>query len=249
LTCFGYVYVGWTCSCFASLRDSVRVLRFAEASITPSATTDQARIPLDSKLATRGLSEDRKEVSMSSKQKIQVGLLRGINVAGQKKVPMAELRELATSIGLGDVKTYIQSGNLVFHSGLSESKTAAALESAIAEHFGFEVEVVVCSGVKWLGYAAKSPFPDAEEERPKTLLLGVSKSGPSKDAVETVMGYAVNERAAVLAGALWIDFVDGSGKSKIRPAVLQRALGPSATTRNWRTVQTLGDMVRELKAA
>lgn len=186
---------------------------------------------------------------MSSKEKIHVGLLRGINVAGQKNVPMAELRELAASIGFRDVKTYIQSGNLVFRSALTESTASAALEDAISQHFGFEVETVVCSGAKWLGYAEKSPFPEAEDARPKTLLLGVSKSGPSKDAVETIMRYAVNERAAVLGGALWIDFVDGSGRSKIRPAILQRALGSSATTRNWRTVQKLAAMIRDLKAA
>ncbi len=185
---------------------------------------------------------------MSSKQETQVGLLRGINVAGQKKVPMAELRELATSLGFANVKTYIQSGNIVFRSELSEEEAAQRLEGAISKHFGFEVEAVVCSAAEWLGYAAMSPFPEAEEARPKTLLLGVSKSGPASDAVAIVMDYAVNERAALLKGGLWIDFVDGSGRSKIRPAVLQKALGSSATTRNWRTVQKLADMVRELDA-
>lgn len=184
-----------------------------------------------------------------AKLNVQVGLLRGINVAGQKKVPMSELRELVSGIGFRDVKTYIQSGNLIFRSAHSEKKASAALESAIAEHFGFNVEVVVVPAKKWLNYAKASPFPDAEEERPKTLLLGVSKSGPNKDALETIMGYAVSERAKVSGKALWIDFVNGSGRSKIRPAVLQRALGSSATTRNWRTVQKLAEMIRNLNDA
>ncbi len=177
---------------------------------------------------------------------VKIGLLRGINVAGQKKLPMAKLRELASSIGLSDVKTYIQSGNLVFRSALSEKKASETLEKAITKHFGFEVEVVVISAKEWLAYAKASPFPDAQEERPKTLLLGVSKDGPGKNALEIIMPYAETERVEVKGKALWIDFVNGSGRSKIRPAVLQRALGASATTRNWRTVVKLAEMVREL---
>lgn len=175
-----------------------------------------------------------------------VGLLRGINVGGHNKVPMAELRELGADMGLLDVKTYIQSGNLIFRSTLSEGEAATALEQAISERFGFAVETVVRSGARWLAYAAQNPFPAAQDTRPKTLLLGLSKTGPNTDAVDTVLSYATTERAQLLGDALWIDFVDGSGRSKIRPAVIQRALGSSATTRNWRTVQTLAEMVREL---
>ncbi|MCP4444289.1 MAG: DUF1697 domain-containing protein [Myxococcales bacterium] len=182
---------------------------------------------------------------MGKTLKTQVALLRGINVAGKKKVPMAELREQAAKLGFESVQTYIQSGNLVYRSTLSVAAAQEALEKAIAEHFGFDVEAVVRTGARWLEYARESAFPDAEEARPNTLLLAIAKTSPKADALKTILAYAKNERAQLLGDALWIDYVDGSGRSKIRPAIIQRAMGSSATTRNWRTVQKIAELVRE----
>lgn len=181
---------------------------------------------------------------MGKTTQIMVALLRGINVGGHKKVPMADLRELASGLGFTNVKSYIQSGNLVFGSGRSVSSTIAVLQDGISERFGFDVETVVCTGEQWLRYSSQSPFPDAEKDRPKMLLLAVSNEPPVQSAAEILRRYATSERIDVGAEAVWIDFPNGSGTSKIRPAVLQRALGPSATTRNWLTVQALADTVR-----
>ncbi len=75
----------------------------------------------------------------------RIALLRGINVGGHRKVLMAELRTLCTEeLGLADVATYIQSGNIIFSDDRPErGDTEAAIEAAIAEHFGFEVPVIV----------------------------------------------------------------------------------------------------------
>ncbi len=186
---------------------------------------------------------------MSKGKSTLVALLRGINVAGKKKIPMAELRALAEDEGFASARTYIQSGNLVFRTSLSPAAAQKSLEKAIANHFGFEVEIVVLAGTQWLAYARTSAFPDAEKSRPKTLLLAISKTGPKDGAVDLILGYAVNERAKLLGDAIWIDFVDGSGRSKVTPAVLQKALGKSATTRNWRTVGAIADLVREVDAS
>lgn len=184
---------------------------------------------------------------MSQAKTTQVALLRGINVAGKKKVPMAQLRALAGELGFEGARTYIQSGNLVYRSPHALEGSQKILEKAIAERFGFDVEVTVRDAARWLGYAKGSPFPDAEALRPKTLLMAISKSGPMRDALDIVMSYATNERASTKGDALWIDFVDGSGRSKVTPASLQKALGPSATTRNWHTVLAIADLVRELE--
>mgnify|MGYP002372376888 CR=1 FL=1 len=82
-----------------------------------------------------------------------VALLRGINVGGNRKVPMADLRALGESLGLKSVATYIQSGNLVCVSSLTPEEVEAGLERAIEKHFGFEVPVIVRTGDQWAAYA------------------------------------------------------------------------------------------------
>jgi uncharacterized protein (DUF1697 family) len=173
-----------------------------------------------------------------------VALLRGINVGGNKRVPMAELRTLATELGWQQVETYIQSGNLVFVSSGSSAASEEALEKAIAAHFGFRVEVIVRSAAAWQGYAVGTPFPDAQAARPNRLLLGLSKHPPKPEAAERLRAYAkAGERLQVVGDALWIDFADGIGPSKLSPAVLDRAVGSTVTARNWRTVQTLAQLL------
>lgn len=174
-----------------------------------------------------------------------LALLRGINVGGHKKLPMAELRELALGLGCSRAETYIQSGNLVVRTAHSAGELEVALERAIAGQFGFSVAVVVRSRSEWLRYAAHSPFPQAESERPHLLHLGLAKQALRPGAVEALQRYASHgERFSALHDALWIDYCGGSGKSKVTPAVLDRCAGSSVTTRNWRTVQKLKELMQ-----
>lgn len=173
-----------------------------------------------------------------------VALLRGINVGGNKKVPMAELRALATRLGCKDPQTYIQSGNLVVRTELSPDAFETALEKALKQKFGFTVEVIARSGTQWVQYAKGTPYADAEAARPNMLLLGLSKLPPNKGADRLIEAAGKDaERVLLKRDALWIDFPAGSGKSKITPAVIDRHMGSTVTTRNWRTVQELAKMV------
>jgi uncharacterized protein (DUF1697 family) len=171
-----------------------------------------------------------------------IALLRGINVGGNKLVPMAALRELAGTLGWRDVATFIQSGNVVFTADDSAAAAEAALEATMARRFGFSVEVIARTRAAWLRHAAGTPFPDAEAARPQRLLLGLSKKKPRPDAIEALRRYATaGERIALAADGdgLWIDYNQGIGTSKLTPAVLDRAVGSTVTARNWRTVQKL----------
>lgn len=179
--------------------------------------------------------------------KVQIALLRGINVGGNRLVPMAALREIASGIGWSDVATYIQSGNVVFRAEAVGGAAEAALEAAIGERFGFAVEVIVRGGEQWRRYAKSEAFADAQAARPNLLLLAVSKRRPKADAVEVLRAAAkAGERVEANGDALWIDLASAVGTSKLTPAVLDRAVGSTVTTRNWRTVQTLAGMVGAL---
>ena len=182
-----------------------------------------------------------------SRQRGLVALLRGINVGGNKKLPMAELRDLATGLGYRHVETYIQSGNLLLVTNLAAGAVEAALEEAIESRFGFSVEVIVRTADQWERYAAGSPFADAEADRPNLLLIGLSKRPLTPGAVQTLRDYAkAGERIEALTDAVWIDFGTGIAASKLSPAVLDRTAGSTVTMRNWRTVQRLAAMLRAI---
>jgi uncharacterized protein (DUF1697 family) len=172
-----------------------------------------------------------------------IALLRGINVGGKTSIPMAELRALAEGIGLAEVRTYIQSGNLLFRAepleGLEEK-----LEAAVAKAF-LPVPVIVRSAGQWGRYAASNPFPEAAEAEPNRLMMMLSKRPPEAGAAAALQERARDgERVAIAGGALWIHYPGGSGTSKLSPSLIDRLVGSPATARNWRTVLKIGEMLR-----
>lgn len=181
---------------------------------------------------------------------VLIALLRGINVGGHKKVPMAELRAIAASLGAAHVETYIQSGNLVCASSMTATAFETALATALDAHFGFSVDVIVRTASRWTAYAAGSPFPDAASARPHLLHLAVSKQPPSVDAAAAIQAKGTaGERVAQLSDGLWIDFAGGAGTSKLTPVLLNRLVGSSVTARNWNTVLQLDEMATRVGAA
>lgn len=173
-----------------------------------------------------------------------VALLRGINVGGHQRVPMETLRTLATEAGCTAPRTYIASGNLVFESTLAPATLEAALERAIAKHFGFEVPVVVRTARQWADCARGSPFTRAETERPHLLHLGLSKAPPVAGCIELLNAKATPpEQVALAPGGVWLDYAGGVARSRLTPAVLDKAVGSSVTARNFKTVLQLRSML------
>lgn len=175
-----------------------------------------------------------------------VALLRGINVGGNKRVPMAELRLLCEGLGWADVRTHVQSGNVVFAAGGAAAKLAAGLSRAIEARFGFVVPVLVRSAADWRALATKPGFADAAAERPNLLHVACVAGPVPKEVVAGLAPYCkAGERVAVAAkgAALWIDFPDGVARSKLTPAVLDRVCGAVVTARNWNTVQAIAELL------
>ena len=126
-----------------------------------------------------------------------VALLRGINVGGNRKVPMADLRALVEAGGFGDVASYIQSGNVVFTAAADVAAVTVALEKAIAERFGFAVDVIVRTAEAWRPYAGDGPFPEARRDRPNhTMLCLAARPAGSKSSTPWVRGPLASKAAA-----------------------------------------------------
>jgi len=175
-----------------------------------------------------------------------IALLRGINVGGRTRIPMAELRALCAGLGWEDVRTYIQSGNVVFRAGAAAPALEEALERAVERRFGFPVPVIVRAAAEWPAYVEGNPFPEASGAEPNRVMLALSKAPPREEAVEGLRERAADgERIERVGDALWIHYAQGSGRSKLTPALLDRAAGSPVTTRNWRTVLQLGELARD----
>lgn len=169
-----------------------------------------------------------------------VALLRGINLAGKRKVAMADLVRCFGDGGCEDVKTYINSGNVVFtSSSRSPKKLAAQLEGHIKEATGLVVPVVLRTAKEMRAVIAANPFPDAE---PSKLLVGFLADAPPAAAVDDLDKAVTAREGFVVSGReIYLNLPDGIGRSKA-PQALDRIKVP-VTARNWRTVTKLAEMV------
>lgn len=174
-----------------------------------------------------------------------VSLLRGINVGGHKKILMAELRAVYTALGLDPVRTYIQSGNVVFGGGKGSAATLArTLEKAIKDAFGFDVPVVIRTAADMERVVAGNPFL-AEGADPSTIHVTFLGSAPSASSAAAMASYTVGpDELRVIGLEAYLHCPEGMARTKLTPMFMERSLGVIGTTRNWRTVTTLLDMAR-----
>ncbi len=172
-------------------------------------------------------------------------LLRGINVGGHKKVPMAGLRALLEELGHSDVQTYLQSGNAVFTAPRGDEESLGAeLRTAIEEHFGFAVDVLVRDGAYLRAVADACPFPAAELEAKQLHVTYFSAPvDPARFAAIDQAAY-LPEEFRLGDRALYLYAPDGLGRSKLGEQLSRPALnkGLIATTRNWNTVTRLVEL-------
>jgi uncharacterized protein (DUF1697 family) len=174
-----------------------------------------------------------------------IALLRGINVGGRNRVPMAELRSMCGDLGWRGVRTYIQSGNVTFESAGPRPSLESSLEEAIERQLGLSIPVVVRAAATWRGYVAGNPYPEASRAEANLVMLALSKAPPAPGAVDGLLERAAKgERITLIGDALWIHYRGGVGRSRLSPALFDRLVGSPVTARNWRTVLKLDALAR-----
>jgi uncharacterized protein (DUF1697 family) len=177
-----------------------------------------------------------------------VALLRGINVGGGGKVPMAELRELLAKRGHADVKTYIQTGNIIFTPSHDDTDALAAeLQAAIKSSFGVNTFAVVLTRAELANVIGANPYPD--EPNPKWVHGVFLPAAPEKaqydrvaEAVAAVAAKGSRDEAAIVGRTLYLHTPDGFGTSELAKELLmknRRDPLASGTARNWATVNKL----------
>jgi uncharacterized protein (DUF1697 family) len=175
-----------------------------------------------------------------------VVLLRSINVGGHNRVAMADLRSLVTDAGFAGVTTYLQSGNVVCHGTGTTASVAELLGERIATELEVSVPVVVRTGPELSDVVEGLPghlhAPD-----PRTLHVTFLATAPDPGMLEALRARADEfgeDRFEVVGTSVYLRCPSGYGQTKLTNTFLERALGVTATTRNWRTVEALDALVR-----
>ncbi|MET9784897.1 DUF1697 domain-containing protein [Streptomyces canus] len=172
-------------------------------------------------------------------------LLRGINVGGSRKVPMADLRTLMEDLGHGGVRSYLQSGQAVFTADHGDEETLAAeLAGAIEKRFGFAVDVIVRDHAYLKAIAEACPFPAAELEAKQLHVTYFSAPVDADRFAEIDQAACLPEEFRLGDRALYLYAPNGLGRSKLAEHLSKPRLnkGVIATSRNWNTVVKLVEM-------
>lgn len=174
-----------------------------------------------------------------------VALLRGINVGGRRKLAMKALVEIFTDAGCGDVRTYIQSGNVVYSAPPPLARRVPSLVGkAIASRFGFDVPVVTRTAAELTSVAKNNPFLKRRAGE-KALHVGFLLDRPPRPRVAALdPDRSPGDEFAVRGGEIYLYLPNGVARTKLTSQYLDSTLGTVVTVRNWRTVHKLLDLSR-----
>ena len=177
-----------------------------------------------------------------------ISLLRAVNVTGYNRVKMDALRELYESLGLRGAQTYVASGNVVFRTDAKDTaRLQKRIEDAIEKTFGFRTGVVLRSSAELKDIIRRNPFAKRSGIEPNRLVVSFLAGEPGPECQEKIAQIKVGPEEMYLDGReLFIYYAGGMGKSKLTPAVIERALKVSGTARNWNTVTKLHEMAENL---
>lgn len=167
-----------------------------------------------------------------------IAFLRGINVSGHKKIPMAELRELLSKSDFENVETYIQSGNIIFKSSeVNTQKLELEMHNTIKKHFGFEVPILITTPDELRTVFDDCPFPEEKKVKSYFTLLYDS---PDKNLIAEVSKIKYpNEEFIITNNCIYFYCSTGYGKAKYSNNFFEKKFKTRATARNYKTMVKL----------
>lgn len=174
-----------------------------------------------------------------------ISMLRGINVAGQKKVSMEELKTLCESLGFKSVKTYIQSGNVIFqYPDTNTTKLEGKIEAKIKQHFKFDVSVLIRTRKEFQKVIESNPFHNKDLTKVHVTFVSDTPTRILSDEINKVKDRS--EGFSIEGKQIYLFCPNGYGKSKLSNAFFERKSQVTATTRNWKTVLSLNNIANSM---
>jgi uncharacterized protein (DUF1697 family) len=178
-----------------------------------------------------------------------VSLFRGINVGGNHQVSMANLKAVHESLGLQHVLTYIQSGNVIFHSAEADvPQLQRQIEAAFEQRFGFHSDVMVRTVAEFNEIIEKNPFQSQQNKESKWMVVMFLAARPDDTAQDNLLkAYDGPEEIFFIGQEMYIYYTNGMGRSKLSGNFIERKLKTVGTARNWNTVLRLQEMLQQSK--
>ena len=178
--------------------------------------------------------------------KTYIALLRGINVSGQKLIKMERLREVLSLEGLANVRTYIQSGNIIFQSQeANEQKLETQISEAILKHFGFEVPVRITSLEELERIRNANPFIDENAADPTQPYVAFLSDIPQKDKQNDFEQLVFQQdRFVFYERIIYLWYADSAANTKLTNNVIESKLKVKATSRNFKTLLKLIELAK-----
>ena len=176
---------------------------------------------------------------------VYIALLRGVNVGGHNKMPMADLRILLSHLGFQDVMTYIQSGNVVFKfNKVSTFKIEVQIKDAIKNHFGFEIPVIIKTISELKSIFNHCPFPQEQKEQ---SYFNILYAEPKEQDIEEISGMSYpDEDFIITKKCIYLYCKNGYGRTKFNSNFFEKKLKTIATTRNYKTILKLLSLSAEI---
>lgn len=175
-----------------------------------------------------------------------VAFLRGVNVGGRRRIKMGELTELLNALGYGSVVTYLQSGNCVFQAEERDSRRISRrISEMIRDRFELDVAVLVLTGEELLSIHRNNPLlqhPGSDAESFHATILAEPAASAEEKELEALR--SPSEEFALGDRAIYLSCPEGYRKTKLTNSVIEKRCGVPATTRNWRTLSALAELVR-----
>ncbi|MFI5222007.1 MAG: DUF1697 domain-containing protein [Bacteroidia bacterium] len=176
-----------------------------------------------------------------------ISILRGINVSGQKKILMPDLKLLYEEAGFKDVVTYIQSGNVIFK---TKEKSVAGIgkkiEQTISKKYNFEVPVIIRNAEEMGKVIAENPFNGQKGIDMERLYVTFLSVVPVSEKINKIAGLDFSpDKFIITKNEIYLHCPVSYGNSKLSNNFFEQKLGVIATTRNWRTVNTLFEMANK----
>ncbi len=181
-----------------------------------------------------------------------ISILRGINVGGKRKILMSDLKELYQSLGFEDIQTYIQSGNVIFNSALDKNEISIQIEKAVFEKYGFEVPVIIRTKEELQKIQSSNPFVESKNNKAElinNLHLTFLEEAPTTENIEKVkeIEAKTDDKFEIVENNIFV-FCEGKyHTSKLTNNFFEKKLKTKATTRNWKTIEKLTELMRSDK--
>lgn len=178
-----------------------------------------------------------------------IALLRGINVSGHKIIKMELLRKALSELHFENIATYIQSGNIIFQSTVTDAlQLEKQISLLIYKHFGFDVPVMVLTPESLKKVVTDNPYESQKIEDPAQPYVAFLSEVPAQPALSSLKAIDFGKDTFVnIDNTLYLHYADSAGNTKLSNAVIESKLKLKATSRNWKTINKLIELSSEIK--